>query len=141
MEEFGTMEDFDELLKGLHNHGIKLILDLVVNHSSDEHKWFRESRSSRDNPYRHFYHWWPAEKGNPAKRFSFFDLNSNAWAYDDRTDSYYLHYFSIKQPDLKWENPQVRFEIYEMMRFWFDKGIDGFRMDVIPFISKDISVP
>ncbi|WP_242691482.1 glycoside hydrolase family 13 protein [Desertivirga arenae] len=141
MNEFGTMADFDELLKGLHSRGIKLILDLVVNHSSDEHRWFRESRSSRDNPYRNFYHWWPAEKGKPANRFSFFDVNNDAWKYDDRTNSYYLHYFSQKQPDLNWENPHLRNEIYRMMRFWLDKGIDGFRMDVIPFISKDTSYP
>jgi oligo-1,6-glucosidase len=141
MKEFGTMEDFDELLSGLHSRGIKLILDLVVNHSSDEHRWFVEARSSPDNPYRNFYHWWPAEKGRPARRFSFFDVNNDAWKYDDKTNSYYLHYFSVKQPDLNWENPQLRNEIYRMMRYWLDKGIDGFRMDVIPFISKDTSYP
>ncbi|WP_207423666.1 glycoside hydrolase family 13 protein [Desertivirga brevis] len=141
MKEFGTMEDFDELLGGLHERGIKLILDLVVNHSSDEHRWFIEARSSRDNPYRNFYHWWPAEKGRPSHRFSFFDVNNDAWKYDERTNSYYLHYFSVKQPDLNWENPHLRNEIYRMMRFWLDKGIDGFRMDVIPFISKDTTYP
>ncbi len=141
MEEFGTMQDFDELLNGLHERNIKLVMDLVVNHSSDEHKWFVESRKSRDNPYRDYYHWWPAEKGKPPFRKSFFDVNGQAWEYDALTDSYYLHYFSIKQPDLNWENPKLRKEIYNMMKFWIDKGIDGFRMDVITFISKDINFP
>ena len=141
MEEFGTMADFDQLLEGMHERGLKLVMDLVVNHTSDEHMWFQESRKSRENPYRDYYHWWPAEKGNPPKRFSYFDVDGNAWKYDEQTDSYYLHYFSVKQPDLKWENPKVREEIYDMMHFWFKKGVDGFRMDVIPFISKDISYP
>lgn len=141
MREFGTMQDFDELLAGMHERGIRLVLDLVVNHSSDEHFWFKQSRSSRENPYRNYYHWWNAEKGTPPKRWSFFDVNADAWAYDEATDSYYLHYFSKKQPDLNWENPKLRREIYEMMRFWFDKGIDGFRMDVITFISKDTTFP
>ena len=141
MSEFGTMRDFDELLQGMHKRGLKLILDLVANHTSDEHEWFKQSRSSRDNPYRNYYHWWAAEKGRPAKRYSFFDVESNAWKYDEQTNAYYLHYFSIKQPDLNWENPKVRQEIYDIMRFWFDKGVDGFRMDVIPFISKDTNFP
>jgi len=141
MEEFGTMEDFDLLLKGLHERKIKLIMDLVVNHTSDEHKWFIESRKSRDNPYRNYYHWWPAEKGKPPFRKSFFDVNGQAWEYDAVTDSYYLHYFSVKQPDLNWENPKVRQEIFNMMKFWIHKGIDGFRMDVITFISKDTTFP
>ena len=141
MSEFGTMRDFDELLQGMHKRGLKLILDLVANHTSDEHEWFKQSRSSRDNPYRNYYHWWAAEKGKPAKRYSFFDVESNAWKYDEQTNAYYLHYFSVKQPDLNWENPKVRQEIYDIMRFWFDKGVDGFRMDVIPFISKDTNFP
>ena len=141
MSEFGTMQDFDELLQGMHKRGLKLILDLVANHTSDEHEWFKQSRSSRDNPYRNYYHWWAAEKGKPAKRYSFFDVESNAWKYDEQTNAYYLHYFSIKQPDLNWENPKVRQEIYDIMRFWFDKGVDGFLMDVIPFISKDTNFP
>ncbi len=141
MMEFGTMEDFDDLLKGMHERGLKLILDLVANHSSDEHEWFKQSRSSRDNPYRNYYHWWSAEKGKPAARYSFFDVESNAWKYNAQTDAYYLHYFSVKQPDLNWENPAVRQEIYNIMRFWLDKGVDGFRMDVIPFISKDTIFP
>lgn len=141
MKEFGTMQDFDALLKGMHERGIKLVLDLVANHSSNEHEWFKQSRSSRTNPYRDYYHWWPAEKGKPAHRWSFFDVNADAWLYDTATNAYYLHYFSRKQPDLNWENPKVRKEIFDMMNFWFDKGIDGFRMDVIPFISKDTSFP
>src|SRR5258708_4233074 len=141
MKEFGTMEDFNTLLKGLHERGIKLILDLVANHSSDEHPWFQQSRSSRTNPYRDYYHWWPAEKGKPPFRRSFFDVNNDAWKYDSLTNAYYLHYYSIKQPDLNWENPKLRKEIYDIMHFWLKKGIDGFRMDVIPFISKDTTYP
>lgn len=141
MKDFGSMEDFDLLLKGMHERGIKLIMDLVVNHSSDEHEWFKQSRSSRNNPYRNYYHWWPAEKGKPPYRWSFFDVNSDAWKYDAQTDSYYLHYFSQKQPDLNWENPKVREEIYDMMKFWLDKGIDGFRMDAFQFASKDTTWP
>ena len=141
MKEFGTMADFDALLKGMHDRGIKLVLDLVANHSSSEHEWFKQSRSSRTNPYRDYYHWWPAEKGKPAHRWSFFDVNADAWMYDSTTNAYYLHYFSRKQPDLNWENPKVRKEIFDMMNFWFDKGVNGFRMDVIPFISKDTTFP
>lgn len=141
MSEFGTMADFDELLSGMKQRGLKLIMDLVVNHCSDEHLWFTESRSSRANPYRDYFHWWPAEKGTPPKRWSYFDIEQNAWQYDAQTDAYYLHYFAVKQPDLNWENPAVRREIYDMMHFWFKKGVDGFRMDVIPFISKDTSYP
>lgn len=141
MDEFGTMADFDELLAGLHARGIKLVMDLVVNHSSDEHEWFKQSRSSRDNPYRHYYHWWPAEQGTPPRRWSYFDKAANAWKYDAETDAWYLHYFAEKQPDLNWENPALRQEIYDMMHFWFKKGIDGFRMDVITFISKHDGYP
>lgn len=141
MKDFGTMQDFDLLLQEMHKRGIKLIMDLVVNHSSDEHEWFKQSRSSRDNPYRNYYHWWPAEKGKPPYRWSFFDVNSDAWKYDAQTNSYYLHYFSQKQPDLNWENPKVRHEVYDIMRFWLDKGIDGFRMDAFQFASKDTTWP
>lgn len=141
MKDFGTMEDFDLLLKGMHQRGIKLIMDLVVNHCSDENYWFQESRKSRDNKYRNYFYWWPAEKGTPPYRWSFFDVNSNAWKYDAQTDSYYLHYFSQKQPDLNWNNPEVRNEIYDMMKFWLDKGIDGFRIDAFQFASKDPSFP
>jgi len=141
MPQMGTMADFDALLRGMHQRGLKLIMDLVVNHSSDEHAWFQQSRTSRDNPYRAYYHWWPAERGTPPKRWSFFDEEGNAWRYDSTTRAYYLHYFSRKQPDLNWENPRVRREVYAIMRFWLDKGVDGFRMDVIPFISKDTTFP
>ncbi len=141
MKQFGTMQDFDTLLAEMHKRGLKLVLDLVVNHTSSENRWFKESRSSRTNFYRNFYHWWPAEKGKPAKRWSYFDVNSNAWKYDKKTNAYYLHYFAQSQPDLNWENPEVRDSIYKMMRFWLNKGIDGFRMDVIPFISKDTTFP
>ncbi|MCY7375310.1 MAG: alpha-glucosidase, partial [Pyrinomonadaceae bacterium] len=141
MKDFGTMEDFDALLKGMHERKIKLVLDLVANHSSDEHRWFQESKKSRDNPYRNYYHWWDEEKGKPNKRVSFFDVNGDAWKYDETTKSYYLHIFSQKQPDLNWENPKVRQEMYSMLKFWFDKGVDGFRMDVIAFISKDTTFP
>ncbi len=138
MDDFGSMDDFDELLAGMHERGIKLVLDLVANHSSDEHVWFQESRKSRENPYRNYYHWWNAEDGAPPKRWSFFDVNGDAWQFEEQTNSYYLHYFSVKQPDLNWENPIVRKEVYDIIKFWFDKGIDGFRMDVITFVSKDI---
>lgn len=141
MKEFGSMEDFDALLKGMHDRGIKCVLDLVVNHSSDEHKWFLESKKSRDNPYRDYYHWWPAEKGKPAFRPGSFEVDGSGWRFDSTTNAYYLHYFSYKQPDLNWENPKLRQEIYSMMNWWFKKGIDGFRMDVIPVIAKDTSFP
>ncbi len=137
MKDFGTMTDFDALLKGMHDRGIKLVMDLVVNHSSDEHEWFKQSRSSRNNPYRDYYHWWPAEKGKPTPRWSFFDVNSDAWKYDSTTNAYYLHYFSRKQPDLNWENPKVRQEVKDIMKFWLDKGIDGFRMDAFQYVAKD----
>ncbi|WP_235832066.1 glycoside hydrolase family 13 protein [Flavobacterium ranwuense] len=141
MKDFGTMADFDLLLEEMHKRKIKLIMDLVVNHSSDEHEWFKQSRSSRDNKYRDYYHWWPAEKRKPPYRWSFFDVNSEAWKYDAQTNSYYLHYFSQKQPDLNWENPKVRNEVYDIMKFWLDKGIDGFRMDAFQFASKDTTWP
>ncbi len=141
MKEFGTMEDFDALLKGMHDRGIKLVMDVVVNHSSDEHFWFQESRKSKDNPYRNYYHWWDAEKGKPAYRYSLFDVNHDAWKYDSLSNAYYLHYFSRKQPDLNWENPKLRQEVYDIMKFWADKGVDGFRLDAFQFASKDITFP
>lgn len=141
MKEFGTMEDFDALLKGLHQRNIKFIMDVVVNHSSDEHEWFKQSRSSRNSPYRNYYHWWDAEKGTPPSRYSLFDVNHDAWKYDSLTNAYYLHYFSRKQPDLNWENPKLRQEIYDMMKFWAEKGVDGFRLDAFQFASKDVSWP
>lgn len=136
-EEFGTMADFDELLAGLHARGIRLVLDLVANHSSDEHPWFVSSRQSRDSPYRDYYHWWPAEQGPPPERWSWFDVEANAWAYEAATDAWYLHYFSRKQPDLNWGNPAVRQAMYRIMRGWLDKGVDGFRLDAVTLISKD----
>ena len=141
MKDFGTMQDFDLLLKGMHERGIKLVMDVVVNHSSDEHEWFKQSRSSRTGPYRNYYHWWNAEKGKPPYRYSLFDVNHDAWKYDSITNAYYLHYFSRKQPDLNWENPTLRQEIYNMMKYWADKGIDGFRLDAFQFAAKDTSFP
>lgn len=141
MEEFGTMDDFDAMLQGMHERGIKFIMDVVVNHSSDQHEWFLQSRSSRDNPYRDYYHWWPAEKGKPPYRYSLFDAAGDAWKYDSITNSYYLHYFSQQQPDLKWENPKVRQEVYDLMKFWADKGVDGFRLDAFQFAAKDTTYP
>ena len=141
MKDFGTMEDFDALLKGMHERGIKLVMDLVVNHSSDEHKWFKEAKSSRNNPYRNYYHWWDAERGKPNYRYSLFDIHKDAWKLDTPTNSYYLHYFSRKQPDLNWENPKLRQEVYDIMKFWLDKGIDGFRMDAFQFCAKDTTFP
>lgn len=141
MKEVGTMADFDALLKGLHDRKIRLMMDIVVNHTSDEHPWFQEAKQSRDNPYYNYYHWWPAEKGKPPYRYSHFDATGSAWTYNKATDSYYLHYFSEKMPDLNWENPETRKAIYAIMNFWFDKGVDGFRMDAICYISKDTSWP
>ncbi|GLU43024.1 glycoside hydrolase family 13 protein [Allomuricauda sp. NBRC 101325] len=141
MAEFGTMEDFDNLLEGMHQRDIKLVMDIVVNHSSDEHQWFKQSRSSRDNPYRNYYHWWPAEKGKPPYRYSLFDAKGDAWQYDSITDAYYLHYFAKQQPDLNWSNPKVRQEVYDIMKFWADKGVDGFRLDAFQFAAKDTTYP
>ena len=141
MTEFGTMADFDDLLRGIHERGLKLIIDLVVNHSSDEHAWFQESRKSKDNPYRDFYIWKKAKPdGSPPNNWKSF-FSGSAWQWDEITQEYYLHLFAVKQPDLNWENPKLRHHIYNMMHFWLKKGVDGFRMDVIPFLSKDQSFP
>ncbi|WP_409304227.1 glycoside hydrolase family 13 protein [Peribacillus sp. SCS-155] len=140
MDEFGTMEDFDRMLEEAHKHGIKIMMDLVVNHSSDEHKWFQESRKSVDNPYRDYYIWKKPVDGEPPTNWGA-AFGGSVWEFDELTGEYYLHLFSKKQPDLNWENPKLRQEVYEMMRYWLDKGIDGFRMDVINFISKDTSYP
>lgn len=140
MHEFGTMKDWEKLLEGLHQRGMKLIMDLVVNHSSDEHKWFVESRKSKDNPYRDYYVWRPGKNGEAPNDWGSF-FSGSAWQYDEATDEYYLHIFSKKQPDLNWENPKVRREVYDMMTWWLDKGIDGFRMDVINLISKAPGLP
>ncbi|WP_313999508.1 alpha-glucosidase [uncultured Paenibacillus sp.] len=141
MDEFGTMEDWEKLLHGLHDRGIKLIMDLVVNHSSDEHAWFQKARKSKHNPYRDYYIWRPGKPdgSEPNNWLSFF--GGSAWQYDEATDEFYLHLFTKKQPDLNWENPKLRQEVYEMMKFWLDKGIDGFRMDVINCISKVDDLP
>ncbi len=141
MKEFGTMEDFDILLKGMHDRNIKVFMDMVLNHCSEEHEWFKSARSSRQSPYYDYFHWWPAEKGKPPYRWSIFDEKGDAWEYNKATNSYYLHYFADAQPDLNWENPKLRQDIYKMMRFWLDKGVDGFRLDAIAFCSKDTLIP
>ncbi|GGM38792.1 alpha-glucosidase [Paraliobacillus quinghaiensis] len=140
MDEFGTMEDLEELLDELHKRGMKLMMDLVVNHSSDEHNWFVESKKSKDNPYRDYYIWKPGENGQEPNNWTSF-FGGSAWQYDETTDEYFLHLFSKKQPDLNWENPKLRKEIYDMMTWWLEKGIDGFRMDVINLISKADGLP
>ncbi|HEX2994328.1 MAG TPA: alpha-glucosidase, partial [Anaerolineales bacterium] len=140
MDEFGSLADWEELLAEMHKRGIKLVMDLVVNHTSDEHPWFVESRKSKDNPYRDFYIWRPAKDGRePNNWVSFF--SGSAWQYDEQTGEYYLHLFTRKQPDLNWENPKVREEVFRMMDWWLQKGIDGFRMDVINLISKVPGLP
>ena len=140
MTEFGTMEDFDRMLAAAHERGIKIVMDLVVNHSSDEHKWFIESRKSKDNPYRDYYIWKDPKDGHEPTNWGS-NFSGSAWKFDETTGQYYLHLFSEKQPDLNWENPKVRDEVYDMMTWWCDKGIDGFRMDVISMISKVQSYP
>ncbi|MBM7555831.1 glycoside hydrolase family 13 protein [Halanaerobacter jeridensis] len=140
MDEFGTLDDWEELLDELHNRDMKLIMDLVVNHTSDEHQWFVESRSAKDNDYRDYYIWRSGEEGTPPNNWES-NFGGSAWQYDEETGEYYLHLFHQKQPDLNWENPDLRTEIYEMMKWWLDKGIDGFRMDVINFISKEPELP
>ncbi|WP_174728758.1 glycoside hydrolase family 13 protein [Mesobacillus harenae] len=135
MDEFGTLKDWEELLEEMHNRGIKLVMDLVVNHTSDEHQWFTEARKPKDNPYRDYYIWRPPLNGKAPTDWTAV-FGGSAWEYDDQTGEYYLHMFSKKQPDVNWENPELRDEIYKMMKFWLDKGVDGFRMDVINMISK-----
>lgn len=135
MDEFGTMEDFDRLLTRAHELGLKIVIDLVVNHTSDQHKWFLESRKSKDNPYRDYYIWKdPVDGHEPTNWGAYF--SGSTWKFCEETGQYYLHQFVPEQPDLNWENPVVRKEIYDMMKWWCDKGIDGFRMDVISLISK-----
>ena len=140
MNDFGTMEDFDRLLAEAHRHHIKIVMDLVVNHTSDEHAWFIESRSSKDNPHRDYYIWKDPKNGKEPNNWGSC-FGGSAWELDERTGMYYLHCFSKKQPDLNWENPKVRDEVFDMMNWWCEKGIDGFRMDVISMISKDQSYP
>ncbi|MBP2831711.1 alpha-glucosidase [Aquimarina sp. U1-2] len=141
MPEFGTMQDFDELLHKTHERGMRLVLDLVANHCSDEHEWFKEAKKSKDNAYRDYFHWSaPAKDGGPPNNWKSF-FGGSAWEYDKDSGEYYLHLFTKKQPDLNWKNQKVREEIYQAMRFWLDKGVDGFRMDVIPLISKREGYP
>ena len=140
MKDFGTMEDFDTLLATAHKAGIKIVMDLVVNHTSDEHAWFIESRKSRTNPYRDYYIWRDGKDGKEPNNWESC-FSGPAWQYDEATGQYYLHLFSKKQVDLNWENPKVRDEVYDLMTFWCDKGIDGFLMDVISMISKDQRFP
>ncbi len=147
MTEFGTMADFDRLLAGAKQRHMRLIVDLVVNHTSDEHQWFVQARSSKANPYRNFYIWRDGKPDSSAPHGfappnnypSFF--SGSAWQFEDKTKQFYLHLFAGKQPDLNWDNPAVRKEVYALMRFWLDKGVDGFRMDVIPLISKQPGLP
>lgn len=140
MEEFGTMADFDLMLEEIHKRDMKLVMDLVVNHTSDEHEWFVQSKKSKDNPYRDYYIWREGNDGKEPNNWGSF-FSGPAWDYDKATKEYYLHLFAKKQPDLNWENPALREEVYRMMRFWLDKGIDGFRMDVINMISKEPGLP
>lgn len=140
MSEFGTMEDFDQLVAELHKRDIKLVMDLVANHSSDEHAWFVESRKSKENPYRDYYIWRDGKEGKEPNNWSSF-FTPSAWSYDQETDQWYLHLFSEKQPDLNWENENMRAEVYAMINRWLDKGVDGFRMDVISLIAKAPGLP
>ncbi|MBR5047700.1 MAG: alpha-glucosidase, partial [Eubacterium sp.] len=141
MTEFGTMDDFDEMLDKAHSLGLKIMMDVVVNHTSDEHAWFLESRKSRENPYRDYYIWRdPKEDGGPPNRWES-SFSGSAWTYDEATGQYYLHLFAEKQPDLNWENEKVRQEVYDMMTWWCEKGVDGFRFDVITLISKQADLP
>lgn len=147
MAEFGTMADFDRMLAEIKQRHMRLIIDLVVNHTSDEHRWFVESRKSKTNPYRDYYIWRDG-KPNASAPHGFDPPNNypsyfsgSAWEFDETTKQFYLHLFAVKQPDLNWDNPKVRKEVYELMRFWLDKGVDGFRMDVIPLISKQPGLP
>ena len=139
-EGYGTMEDYERLLAEAHKRGIKILMDLVVNHTSDEHAWFLESRKSKENPYRDYYIWKNPVNGKEPNNWGAV-FGGSAWEYDEETQMYYLHLFSKKQPDLNWENEKVRQEVYDMMKFWCEKGIDGFRMDVISMISKDQAFP
>ena len=137
---FGTLADFDEMLRKAHSLGLKVVIDLVVNHTSEEHRWFRESRKSRDNPYRDYYIWRDGVNDGPPNNWGS-NFSGSAWKLDEATDQYYLHTFGDFQPDLNWENPAVRQEVYSMMRWWCDRGVDGFRMDVISMISKTPEMP
>ena len=141
MDEFGTMADFEDLLEEVHQRGMRLIMDLVVNHTSDEHAWFIESRQSKDNEYRDYYIWRPGKEGNEPPNNWISAFSGSAWEYDETSGEYYLHVYAKKQPDLNWENERVRQDVYNMMKWWLNKGIDGFRMDVINVISKVSHLP
>jgi glycosidase len=142
---YGTMEDHDDLIKGLHDRGMKYVMDLVVNHTSDQHTWFQQSRSSKTNPYRDWYIWQPPKYDSNGHRQPPNNWESafsgSVWEWDESTQEYYLHLFAVQQPDLNWENPSVRAAVHEMIRFWLNRGVDGFRMDVINFISKKPGFP
>lgn len=140
MDDFGNMKDMENLLTETRRRDMKLIMDLVVNHTSDEHPWFIESRSSKDNPYRDFYIWRKGKNSLPPNNWGSV-FGGSAWEYDEKTQEYYLHLFSKKQPDLNWKNPRAREEIYKMMKWWLDKGIDGFRMDTVNMFSKVPGLP
>ena len=137
---YGTLDDFKAMLDGFHQRGIKFVLDVVVNHSSNQHEWFRQASSSRDSEYHNYYHWWPAEKGEPPYRYSLFDPEGG-WDYVEAVDAYYLHTFAEEQPDLNWENPVLRQEVFDIMKYWAEMGVDGFRMDAFQFASKDTTWP
>ena len=141
MTEFGTMADFDAMLEKAHSLGLKIVMDLVVNHTSDEHAWFMDSRSSKDSPYRDYYIWKEGKEDGSAPTNMGSAFGGSAWELDEKTGMYYMHLFTKKQPDLNWDNPKVRDEVFDMMTWWLDKGIDGFRMDVISLISKDPAFP
>jgi len=140
MQDFGTMDDFNQLLISAHKKGLKIMMDLVVNHTSDEHHWFMESRKNKDNKYRDYYFWRDPREGKEPNNWKS-NFSGSAWQYDKSTDQYYMHLFSKKQPDLNWDNSEVRQEVYDLMKFWLDKGVDGFRMDVINLISKKPGLP
>lgn len=137
---FGNMAIFDELLKKAHDLGLKIVMDLVVNHTSDQHEWFKQSKSSKDNPYRDYYIWRNGKDGHAPNNWASY-FGGSAWSYDKKTGQYYLHLFAPGQPDLNWENPKVRESVWNLMKFWLDKGVDGFRMDVINFLSKPKGLP
>ncbi|ARI79098.1 alpha,alpha-phosphotrehalase [Halobacillus mangrovi] len=139
-DEYGTMKDFEELLEETHRRGMKLIMDIVINHTSTDHEWFQESRKSKDNPYRDYYIWKDPVNGEEPSNWKS-KFGGSAWKYDEKTGQYYLHLFDVTQADLNWENEQVRSELYEMMKFWGEKGVDGFRLDVINLISKNQEFP
>lgn len=140
MDEFGTLEDFENLVEGLHKRDMKLIMDLVINHSSDEHPWFQESKKSKDNPYRDYYIWHSGKNGGVPNNWGSF-FGGSAWEYDETTKEYYLHLFSKKQPDFNWKNEKLRAAIKEMIKYWINKGVDGFRMDAINHLGKDENFP